>query len=201
MWPLAKAGAAPQARPTPLTLLPGKVDAVSRHFPRLAAVQPLIIRYHRIQVPQESFGRPMLVQAMVVVALQIIYSHAIARASRCTLLYPSRLAVKHTKLTCRPKPCNVGTGFNLRVCIHDLDSECREYTDPTCSQIGACHDVLAATNGVSSYIVSNGCCDFYGSRDCSGSILNGGCNQRMPYAQLNSLGLNDKLNSAKCRYP
>ena len=32
---------------------------------------------------QESFGRSILVPAMVVVVLQIISSHAIARASRC----------------------------------------------------------------------------------------------------------------------
>lgn len=103
--------------------------------------------------------------------------------------------------SCKPKPCNVGTGFLLRACIHDLNSECREYTDPTCSQIGVCHDLLAATNGVSSYVVNNGCCDFYGSQDCSGPILNQGCNKQMSASQIIGLGLNDKLNSAKCRYP
>jgi len=137
---------------------------------------------------------------MVVVAPQIISSHAIARASRCTGAPPEIPVANQTK-QCRPKPCNVGSGFLLRVCIHDLDSECREYTDPACSQIGVCHDVLAATRGVSSYVVSNGCCDFYGSRDCSGPSLNQGCNKQMTGSQLNGLGLNDKLNSAKCRYP
>lgn len=59
MQALAKEGAALRARSIPWTLFLGKADAA----------------------PQESYGKSILVPAMVVVALQTIYSHAIARAS------------------------------------------------------------------------------------------------------------------------
>lgn len=59
MQALAKEGAAPRARSIPWTLYLGKADAA----------------------PQESYGKSILVPAMVVVVLQTIYSRAIAHAS------------------------------------------------------------------------------------------------------------------------
>ena len=76
---------------------------------------------------------------------------------------------------------------------------CVDYTSASsdCDKVGKCRDL---GYGVSSYEIQNGCCEFFGSNDCSGDVIQTASDKKTPCLEIDAAGLEDTLHSVRCYY-